>query len=152
MVAMCNHIVAIEDDLTILIFSKLEHTLEAKLISLPFEEKFMSKEKPDHQLHLVVLQGLLVANKFGIDSIPSLYKVKKQKRLVSKDLHPDRVGSERVEELKQFLNMNKELEDYLIEHELFVDDETIELFEDEDHLSMEDIERIMKKGYQGERS
>ena len=87
-----------------------------------------------------------MANKFDIDRIPSLSKVKKQKRLVSRDLHPDRVGSERVEELKQFLNMNKELEDYLIEHELFADDETNELFEDEDHLSMEEIERIVKKG------
>ena len=110
------------------------------------EEKFMSKEKPDHQHHLVVLQDLLVANKFDIDRIPSLSKVKKQKRLVSRDLHPDGVGSERVEELKQFLNMNKELEDYLVEHELFADDETNELLEDEDHLAMEEIERIVKKG------
>ena len=37
----------------------------------------MSKEKPDHQHHLVVLQDLLVANKFDIDRIPSLPKVKK---------------------------------------------------------------------------
>ena len=111
-------------------------------------DPFLNKSKPDELKHLKALKPLLEINRLDVKIIPSLRKVKKQKRIISKELHPDKIGQERVEELKIFLNKNQELQDYLLEHDIIVDDnEGGEEYDVEDELSDEEIERIIKKGW-----
>ena len=104
--------------------------------------------------HLKHIEHYLLTNKLDITKIPSLKLVKKQKRIISLQLHPDKQGdvSEREkllkqEELKKFNVENENLQNYLIDNELIEETEQDEEFELEDELSKEDIERIMKKGW-----
>ena len=103
--------------------------------------------------HLKRMKDLLVANKLDVSKIPSLKLVKKQKRIISLQLHPDKLGDvsseerfAKQEELKKFNVENENLQNYLVEHELFVVEEKEEEFEAEDDLTEEEIERIKKKG------
>ena len=112
------------------------------------KDPFLDKTKPEELKHLKVLKPLLEINRLDVKRIPSLRKVKKQKRIISKELHPDKVGPERVEELTEFFNKNQELQDYLLEHDIIVHDhEDDDLYEAEDEMSDEEIERILKKGW-----
>ena len=86
--------------------------------------------------------------------IPSLKLVNRQKRLISLQLHPDKlihVSNEekfaKEEELKKFNVENENLQKYLLENELLVDEEQDEEFEPEDDLTDEEIDRIKKKGW-----
>ena len=88
-----------------------------------------------------------------IKKIPSLKKVKSQKRIMSLQLHPDILINDseqekhiKEEELKIFNVANEKLKTYLINHELLVGEEQDDDFEDEDELTEEEIERIKKKG------
>ena len=97
---------------------------------------------------------MLVANKLDVSKIPSLKLVKKQKRVISFQLHPDKLGDvsseerfAKQEELKKFNVDNENLQNYLIENELLEDEEQDEEFEPEDDLTDEEIERIKKKGW-----
>ena len=101
----------------------------------------------------IELKQLLEANKLDVSKIPSLKLVNRQKRLISLQLHPDKlihVSNEeklaKEEELKKFNVENENLQKYLIQHELLVDEEQDEEFEPEDELTEEEIERIKKKG------
>ena len=91
------------------------------------------------------LKQLLEANKLDCAKIPSIKKVKKQKRIMSLQLHPDKLFNAteqekhiKQEELKKFNVKNDELLEYLHKHEMFMNDE--------DELTEEEIERIKKKG------
>ena len=104
--------------------------------------------------HLKKIKELLVANKLDVKKIPSLKLVKKQKRIISFQLHPDKQGDvsseerfAKQEELKKFNVDNENLQNYLIENELLEDEEQDEEFEAEDDLTDEEIERIKKKGW-----
>ena len=111
-------------------------------------DPFLNQSKPDESKHLKALKPLLEINKLDLKKIPSLRQVKRQKRIISKELHPDKIGQERVEELKTFLNKNQELQDYLLVHDIIVDDNELnELYNAEDELSEEEIEKIIKKGW-----
>ena len=114
-----------------------------------------SATKNEHlKKHLKEMENLLVANKLDISKIPSLKLVKKQKRIISLQLHPDKLGDvsneekhAKEEELKIFNVENENLQNYLLEHELLVDEEQDEEFEPEDDLTAEEIDRIKKKGW-----
>ena len=100
------------------------------------------------------MKQMLIDNKLDVNKIPSLKMVKKQKRIVSLRLHPDKLGDvsneeklAKQEELKKFNVENENLQNYLIENELLVDEEQDEEFEEEDELTEEDIDRIKKKGW-----
>ena len=87
-------------------------------------------------------------------NIPSLKLVNRQKRIISRQLHPDKLGDvsneekfAKEEELKKFNVENENLQKYLIQHELLVDEEQDEEFEPEDDLTDEEIDRIKKKGW-----
>ena len=95
--------------------------------------------------HLKHIEHYLLTNKLDITKIPSLKLVKKQKRIISLQLHPDKQGdvSEREkllkqEELKKFNVENENLQNYLIDNELIEETEQDEEFELEDELSKED--------------
>ena len=103
--------------------------------------------------HLKHIEHYLLTNKLDITKIPSLKLVKKQKRTISLQLHPDKQGDVcerekllKQEELKKFNVENENLQNYLIDNELIEETDQDEAFELEDELSKEDIERIMKKG------
>ena len=63
------------------------------------KEKFINKSAPDHSHHLKQIKELLEANKLSLLKIPSIPQVKRQRRLLSLSMHPDKVGPEREEEL-----------------------------------------------------
>jgi hypothetical protein len=80
--------------------------------------------------------------------------VKKQKRIISLQLHPDKLtdASEeekqaKQEELKKFNVENEKLQNYLLDNELIAVEEQDEEFEVEDDLTEEEIQRILKKGW-----
>ena len=69
---------------------------------------------------LAEIQDLLVINKLPTDKIPSLKLVKKQHRVISLELHPDRnhdasdeEKKAQLEEIQVFLKANNELRDLL---------------------------------------
>jgi hypothetical protein len=100
------------------------------------------------------MKDLLVANKLDVNKIPSLKMVKKQKRIISLQLHPDKLtdASEeekqaKQEELKKFNVENEKLQNYLLDNELIAVEEQDEEFEVEDDLTEEEIQRILKKGW-----
>ena len=104
--------------------------------------------------HLKKMKDLLVANKLDVKKIPSLKLVKKQKRIISLQLHPDKQGDvsseeklAKEEELKKFNADNENLQNYILKNELSEDEEKDEEFEPEDDLTDEEIERIKKKGW-----
>merc|ERR1712208_44378 len=79
-----------------------------------------------------------------LEKIKSIKMVKKQKRLVSMELHRDKqVGvceeeiKQKEEKLKLFNVSNEKLKKYLMDNQLFEDDEEEEIFEDEDDFSDE---------------
>ena len=121
------------------------------------KDKFYKGCKPKNnhlKKHLKTMKDLLVANKLDVSKIPSLKLVKKQKRIISLQLHPDKQGDvsseerfAKQEELKKFNVENENLQNYLVENELFEDEEKDEEFEAEDDLTDEEIERIKKKGW-----
>ena len=107
------------------------------------KEKFL-KDSSKPQISKELKQ-LLEANKLDCAKIPSIKKVKKQKRIMSLQLHPDKLFNAteqekhiKQEELKKFNVKNDELLEYLHKHEMFMNDE--------DELTEEEIERIKKKG------
>ena len=115
------------------------------------KEKFL-KDSTDPKIS-IELKNLLLANKLDCTKIPSLKKVKSQKRIMSLQLHPDKLINDseqekhiKEEELKIFNVANEKLKTYLINHELLVGEEQDDDFEDEDELTEEEIERIKKKG------
>merc|ERR1711888_496845 len=121
------------------------------------KDKFYTKPpatKNNHK-HLKEMKQMLIVNKLDVNKIPSLKLVKKQKRIVSLQLHPDKLGEvsneeklAKQEELKKFNVENEKLQNYLINHEVLVDEEQDEEFEPEDDLTEEDIDRIKKKGWE----
>ena len=115
------------------------------------KEKFL-KDSTNPMIS-IELKQLLEANKMDCTKIPSLKLVNRQKRIISRQLHPDKLGDvsneekfAKEEELKKFNVENENLQKYLIQHELLVDEEQDEEFEPEDELTEEEIERIKKKG------
>merc|ERR1712208_102966 len=103
--------------------------------------------------HLDKIKDLLKENELCTKKIPFIKKVKKQKRLVSMELHRDKqVGvceeeiKQKEEKLKLFNASNEKLKKYLTDNQLFGDDEEEEIFEDEDDFSDEELEKIKKKG------
>ena len=119
------------------------------------EEKFLKKElnTTNNNHHLEKIKDLLKGNKLNTNKIPSIKMVKKQKRVVSLQLHPDKldyVSEEeklaKQEELKHFNVYNEKLYSYLIKNNIHEPDEKDEIFEDEDDLTPEERDRIMKKG------
>ena len=115
------------------------------------KEKFL-KDSTNPMIS-IELKQLLEANKLDVSKIPSLKKVNSQKRIMSRQLHPDKLINVteqekhiKEEELKKFNVANENLLKYLIQHELLVDEEQDEEFEPEDELTEEEIERIKKKG------
>ena len=124
------------------------------------KDKFYKGCKPpasknDHlKMHLKQIKQMLIVNKLAENKIPSLKLVKKQKRIVSLQLHPDKLGDvtqqeklAKEEELKEFNVANENLQNYLLEHELLMEEEQDEEFEPEDDLTDEEIDRIKKKGW-----
>ena len=100
------------------------------------------------------MKDLLITNKLVTDRIPSMQKVKKQKRIISILLHPDKHAKAsdeerlaKLEELKAFNINNEKLIAYLELNEIYMDDEREEVFDEEDELNEEEIERVMKKGW-----
>ena len=119
------------------------------------EEKFLKKElkTTNNNHHLEKIKDLLKGNKLNTNKIPSIKMVKKQKRVVSILLHPDKQGDVSEEEklvkqeqLKHFNVYNEKLYSYLIKNNIHEPDEKDEIFEDEDDLTPEERDRIMKKG------
>merc|ERR1711954_289289 len=120
------------------------------------EEVFVNRETNSNgeQYHLDKMKDLLIANKLDTASIPSIQKVKKQKRTIFALLHRDKLVDASEEEklikeenLKLFNVKNVELLNYLEENCLFMEDEVNEDFDEEDELSEEEISRILKKGW-----
>ena len=120
------------------------------------KDKFYTKPPAtkNNNKHLKEMKQMLIVNKLDVNKIPSLKLVKKQKRIVSLRLHPDKLGDvsneeklAKQEELKKFNVENENLQNYLIENELLMDEEQDEEFEPEDDLTEEDIDRIKKKGW-----
>ena len=116
------------------------------------KERFL-KESTNPQIS-IELKQLLEDNKLNIAKIPSVKKVKKQKRIMSLKLHPDKLFNAteqekhiKQEELKKFNVKNDELLEYLHTHELMMEEEQDEEFEPEDDLTDEEIDRIKKKGW-----
>ena len=120
------------------------------------KEVFVKSDKPSNseKYHLDKMKVMLIANKLDTARIPSIQKVKKQKRIISALLHPDKLveASEqgkliKEEELKLFNMNNAKLLLYLEENSLYMEDEDDEDFDEEDELSEEEIIRIFKKGW-----
>ena len=87
------------------------------------------------------------------DKIPSLKLVQNQFREISLQLHPDKnvdeseeVKNAKSEQVKYFLDANKKLRDILVEKELINGEEENVVFDEEDELTEEEMERIKKKG------
>ena len=119
-------------------------------------EAFIKSDKPSNaeQYHLDKIKDLLIANKLDTERIPSIQKVKKQKRLISLLLHRDKLVEasdeeikQKEEELKLFNVNNAKLQTYLEENSLFMNDVDSEEFDDTDELTEEEIVRILKKGW-----
>ena len=137
----------------------------------PEEEKRWAEEKKCHickevfvnceknlndreQYHLDKMKDLLIANELDTANIPSMQKVKKQKRIISALLHRDKLNNasedEKIikeEKLKVFNVQNALLLEYLEDNSLFMEDEVDEEFDEEDELTEEEIGRILKKGW-----
>merc|ERR1712208_145306 len=103
--------------------------------------------------HLNKIKDFLKENELCTEKIPSIKMVKKQKRIVSIELHRDKQLGESEEEIKRkeerlklFNASNEKLKKYLMDNQLFGDDEEEEIFEDEDDFSDEELEKIKKKG------
>ena len=103
---------------------------------------------------LAEIQHLLVLNKLPTDKIPSLKLVKRQQRVISLEIHPDKnpdASDEekiaKLEETQLFLAANNELRDLLIEKEIIIAEEENIEFDELDELTEEEIERITKKGW-----
>ena len=101
----------------------------------------------------VKTKRLLVANKLDVNQIPSMKLVKKQKQIISLQLHPDKLGDvseeekqAKQEELKKCNVENEKLQNYLLENKLFEVEEQDEEFELDDELADEENKRIKKKG------
>ena len=141
------------------IIEKKNHNLTPEEEKQWQEEKkcYICKEvfiKDDSKPYLTKeLKQLLVDNKLDCGRIPSIKKVKKQKRIISLQLHPDKLVDiseqeklTKQEELKAFNVNNDLLLRYLEDNCIFMVDEEDEEFDDEDELTDEEIERIRKKG------
>ena len=106
-----------------------------------------------NRYHLDQIKHLLLANKLDSEKIPSIRKVKKQKRIISVQLHPDKILANdevklaKQEELKAFNVNNEKLLAYLELNEIYMQDEEGEEFDLEDELTEEEMERIKKKGW-----
>ena len=120
------------------------------------KEVFIKSDKlsNDKRYHLDQIKELLVDNKLDPERIPSIQKVKKQKRIISILLHPDKLADAseqekfaKQEELKLFNVNNEKLLAYLEKYCLYMEQEDDEEFDVEDELSDEEIERIKKKGW-----
>ena len=125
------------------------HICEEKFL----KEQFNSTNNNNNHHHLEEIKGLLKANRMKMNKIPSLKMVKKQKRVISLLLHPDKHvdASEqeqlaKQEELKQFNVANEKLYSYLMDNNLLEQEEEDEVFEEEDDLTPEERSRIAKKG------
>ena len=112
------------------------------------------KHSNAEQYHLDRIKDLLIANKLDTERIPSIQKVKKQKRLISLLLHRDKLVeasdeeiNQKEEELKLFNVNNEKLQTYLEENSLFMNDVDNEEFDETDELTEEEITRILKKGW-----
>ena len=133
-----------------------ERQWEAETICHICKDKFYSKPpatKNNHK-HLKEMKQMLIVNRLDVNKIPSLKLVNRQKRIISLQLHPDKLGDvsneeklAKEEELKKLNVANENLLNYLIKHGLLVDEEQDEEFEPEDELTEEEIERIKKKGW-----
>ena len=152
------------------VFKIIDKTEKMKHDLSPEEEKRWKEEKECHickekfvksdilsnseQYHLDKMKDLLIGNRLDTARIPSIQKVKKQKRIISVLLHRDKLvdTSEqekllKEEELKLFNAKNALLLEYLEENSLYMEDEDNEDFDDEDELDEEEISRILKKGW-----
>merc|ERR1712208_271929 len=103
---------------------------------------------------LAEIEDLLLINKLPTDKIPSLKLVKRQQRIISLELHPDKnldasdeEKNAKLEEIQVFLKANNELRDLLIEKEIIIAEEENIDFDELDELTEEEIERITKKGW-----
>ena len=120
-------------------------------------DAFLKDDNPPdtkNRHHLVQIKHLLLANRLDSEKIPSIRKVKKQKKIISAQLHPDKQTEAsdeekfaKQEELKAFNVKNEELLAYLELNEIYVQDEEGEEFDLEDELTEEEMERIKKKGW-----
>jgi len=90
------------------------------------------------------IKDFLILNQLDADKVPSIRQVKRQRRIISLELHPDKVGKKYEEECKKFLDANAALMSYLFKHNLIVVD--ADHVEEEDDYTEEDLERINKKG------
>merc|ERR1712208_46849 len=117
-----------------------------------FGEKFIKRYTSSSICHhLNKIKDFLKENELCTEKIPSIKMVKKQKRIVSMELHRDKQVGESEEEIKRkeeklklFNASNEKLKKYLMDNQLFGDDEE-EIFEDEDDFSDEELEKIKKK-------
>ena len=133
-----------------------ERQWEAETICHICKDKFYSKPpatKNNHK-HLKEMKQMLIVNRLDVNKIPSLKLVNRQKRIISLQLHPDKLGDvsneeklAKEEELKKLNVANENLLNYLIKHGLLVDEEQDEEFEPEDELTEEEIERIKKTSW-----
>merc|ERR1711947_10404 len=103
---------------------------------------------------LAEIEDMLLINKLPTDKIPSLKLVKRQQRIISLELHPDKnqhasdeEKNAKLEEVKVFIKANNELRDLLIEKEIIIAEEENIDFDESDELTEEEIERITKKGW-----
>ena len=116
-------------------------------------ERFIKKFNSSISHHLDKIRDLLKDNGLCSEKIPSIKMVKKQKRIMSLELHRDKqVGAsddeikQKEEKLKHFNVSNEKLKKYLMNNLLFGDDEEDEIFEDGDDFNDEELENIKKKG------
>ena len=108
----------------------------------------------DKSFHLKEIKHLLIKNRLSENIIPSMKMVKKQKRLISMELHPDKQSCSddkekrmKENELKEFNTANEDLLAYLMNNNLDEEPEEDAEFTEEDNLSDEELERIRKKGW-----
>merc|ERR1711888_213345 len=121
------------------------------------KDRILSSDKDPTSARFKLLSDmhdLLASNYLPTDMIPSLKLVKKQQRVYSLKLHPDknRDATDRSlnanqEELKVFIKANNELKEFLIENEIIIAEEENIDFDESDELTEEEIERITKKGW-----
>ena len=116
-------------------------------------ERFIKRYNSSISHHLDKIRDLLKDNGLCSEKIPSIKMVKKQKRIMSLELHRDKqVGAsddeikQKEEKLKHFNVSNEKLKKYLMKNLLFGDDEEDEIFEDGDDFNDEELENIKKKG------
>ena len=106
-------------------------------------EGFSAATCENQSVHLKNIKSLLELNQMNLDKIPSLNQVKRTKRVLSLLLHPDKKGEAFTEIYQNFLNANEKLFNYLIEHQLNVEDKDLE----QEEFTEEELARIMKKGW-----